>query len=310
MSRQKIPLILTFDDNIVMQAGVSITSLLNNARSNVFYEIHVLYIELNKNSQKEILRLTAIYDNVSIDFVDCTEYFSAGYEVRNITSTAYLRLLIPKLFRERYSKVIYSDVDVIFREDLSEIFDFDLGDNAIAGIKADGVRRDYKDEMGFTTDYINSGFLLIDIDKITDDEVIKSVELAKTSKYLFQDQDIINVIYKNRINSNVSPRWGFSPNKVKGILIPDKTIEFYFSQTDINELDCSHGILHYAGPKPWNTHIELGDVWWEVYRSSIYYNRNYYINYQTRINRVLTLKEIFDWSYKNLKKNILKKIRS
>ena len=64
--------------------------------------------------------------------------FDQSFEIRGITAATYYRLLIPELIPE-YDKVIYADVDIIFRMDLSELYETEIGNNYIAATRELGM---------------------------------------------------------------------------------------------------------------------------------------------------------------------------
>ena len=66
-------------------------------------------------------RIKEQYPNCNITLRNVGDLFAGAYEIRGITNVTYYRLLIPTLIPE-YDKIIYSDVDVIFRDDLSHVY--------------------------------------------------------------------------------------------------------------------------------------------------------------------------------------------
>mgnify|MGYP006208099459 FL=1 len=45
------------------------------------------------------------------------------------------------------------------------------------------------------------------------------------------------------------------------------------------EYALKYGIIHYNGPKPWNTWCLNFDIWWEYYRKSVYFDPEYYYSF-------------------------------
>ena len=122
-----IPIIFAIDNNVVMPCGVTITSLLKNAKADTFYDIYVLcnQSKLDVDGRKKLNDAFANSGQCRIAFVDVslgesfkeTDWQTTGH----LTTAAFYRLAIPLLFPQ-FEKVIYADADLIFQQDLSELF--------------------------------------------------------------------------------------------------------------------------------------------------------------------------------------------
>ncbi len=134
-SKNVVPIVFSFDDNLVMQAGVCMTSLLHHAKPETFYDIFILHDSEAKFPSSRILeKLFLQFSEFSIQYVNVGSDFRDAFQIRGITQATYYRLLIPDLIPQ-YDKIMYHDVDVIFRDDLSSIyFDTDLTGYYVAGV--------------------------------------------------------------------------------------------------------------------------------------------------------------------------------
>ena len=127
-----VPILFAFDNKLVQPAGVCLSSLLENAGPDTFYDIFILH-DGDTVIDGRILSLPEHYGNCRITERRVENEFSGAYEIRGITSPAYYRFLAPELIPE-YDKILYSDVDVIFREDLSPYYLTDIGDNYFGAV--------------------------------------------------------------------------------------------------------------------------------------------------------------------------------
>ena len=127
----KVPIVFAFDTNLVFPACVCLSSLLMNAEPTTFYDIFILHAKEEDIKKEKFDLLTQHYKNCRIRFREVDNRFSNSFEIRGITTPAYYRLVIPELIPE-YDQIIYSDVDVIFRRDLSYIYNQNIGGNYIA----------------------------------------------------------------------------------------------------------------------------------------------------------------------------------
>ena len=276
---RRIPIVLTFDNNLALPAAVCISSLLQSANNDTCYDIFVLY----SGKKPEIVGLPLLcqaYRNMNVYFRNVGSAFSGAYEVRGITKAAYYRLLAAKMIPE-HNKVIYADVDTIFRLDLSEVYDVDLKDNYMGAVYAQtintsSVGQAYLKSIGLTPgDYFCSGFLLMDLQKMRENNLTeKFIELARNN-YKYQDQDIINIVCRNKIqplpfiyHMSVS---AFDAVSNQYEIIGSKYYELPYKTDSLK-----YSNIHYNGVKPWDDWCPNLDQWWECYRKSPIYDPKYY----------------------------------
>lgn len=257
-----LPIVFSTDHNYVMPTCVTIHSLLAASKQETSYDIYVIIDPNVSETDKDLLRRQVKSDNekASINFIEIGDTFDNGFEIREISKACYNRLMIPWLLPQ-YDKVVYSDVDIIFTGDISEVFDIDLGDNLVAGVGGKtwtkGIIKKYLQKIGAPTDsYINSGFLLIN-SRLQREENLKEkyLELSK-KKFIYQDQDIINLVCKDRILKlpvayNVNPADYYTMKKGEA------------------------KVVHFFGFKPWNYFTYSWNLWWDAYGTSIVYDGEY-----------------------------------
>ncbi|TDQ77990.1 glycosyltransferase family 8 protein [Sphingobacterium yanglingense] len=278
-----IPVVFCFDDNWLLPAGVCISSLLENAGSNTFYDIFILHDDAATYPNSKWLDcLYGKYTNFSIKYRSVGNEFHDAFQIRGITVAAYYRLLIPELIPE-YNKIMYHDVDVIFREDLSRIFnEADLGGNYIAGVVSPGFFNEKasknRSEMGLTPEkYILSGNLIFNSELLRKDEIVSLFKIEAQKDYIHQDMDVINLVCKERI-SYLSPVFCGTIELFK--LAANKEDQPLYTLLELEEMQ-SNGIVHYNGPKPWNGWCPNFDIWWEYYRKSVFFDPAYYFEFYT-----------------------------
>jgi lipopolysaccharide biosynthesis glycosyltransferase len=148
-----------------------------------------------------------------------------------LSVAAYARLLIPDLFLDSVERVLYLDADCIVVGDLTALWQFDMGNAAIAAVP---------DQMEHGLDLdeqcdVNSGVMLMNL-AIWRRERLASVALAFARDHLpsLCDQPSINVACAGKI-AYLPEQWNFLLNK------PDRL-----------ERWSEPSIIHCAGPKkPW-----------------------------------------------------------
>lgn len=279
----KIPIVFTFDNNLVMPACVCISSLLKSANPDTFYDIFILHSEKCDFSRSPLVEYPKIYPNCQITFRIVYSEFISAFEIRGITTTAYYRLLIPEIIPE-YEKVLYSDVDVIFRGDLTTYYNTDMSSYYMAGVDNGSALRpkvqEYiKKQLGVDHKYghFYSGNLIINSALILKDNLIPQFrELAKRNFHQ-QDMDIINIACYGKIKP-LSPAFCLT-NFLTELIVKrrDEMLQF-FSDEEL-KYALQKGIVHYNGPKPWKEFCVNFDIWWEAYRNSPIYDEQFYFDF-------------------------------
>lgn len=278
-----VPIVFAFDNNLVLPACVCLSSLMMSAKPDTFYDIFILYPESGVFRHEKIDRIPDFYPNCKIQYLAVNGTFAGAYEIRGITIPAYYRLLIPELIPQ-YDKILYSDVDVLFRRDLSELLEWELGRDYLAAvydwsivIDENGQKYARSQLHMHSNDYIQSGFLVINARQMRDDGLVERLKEVARKNYKFQDQDILNVVCVGR--KRILPLWWNMTtyafqywNDRLDIMRGDYTV------AEI-ERQLTNSVLHYNGQKPWRGWCVNFDIWWEYYRRSPFFDEKFYFKF-------------------------------
>ena len=132
-----IPVVFTFDNRIVLGAAVAIKSLLETASESTIYCVYVIHPNL---SESDIHAFREMFENSRhcIEFVKVLPEYFAGLPKNNKswTEIVYYRFLAQEHVLN-FEKAIYSDVDVLFKRDLSELYELDITDCEFAAVRAE-----------------------------------------------------------------------------------------------------------------------------------------------------------------------------
>ena len=196
----KIHIVMSIDNNGIYISLVSMTSALenNNKEKNILIYHLLLSHDFNKKKIEYFESLKEKYD-FRINYYIIPNIFNK-YKKWRYSSTIYFKLLIPLIFPD-YERIIFLDADTLIFKDISEMFNLPFNDNYVLGypfhtpwmVTINGKHPKI---------YINSGVLLINIDKIRKDN--KDFELIKftkknSKKLFFPEQDGINYIFHEKI---------------------------------------------------------------------------------------------------------------
>lgn len=279
-----VPITFCFDDNLVLAAGVCLSSLLRHAKEDTFYDIFILHDTTCKFPDTGYLELLYNrFQNFKITYRSVGNEFAGAFEIRDITKAAYYRLLIPELITE-YDKIMYHDVDVIFRDDLSQIFfDTDMETFYIGGVSTpySDITSYVKETIGVEiNDYIASGNLIFNSAQMRADKIVDQFREVALGKWKYQDMDVINIVCKGHIYY-LPPSFCIVGTTSEILSNPDQ--QHYSAEEATYALQ--YGIVHFNGAKPWKTWCYNFDIWWEDYRKSIYFDSKFYYNfYHSKLN--------------------------
>lgn len=275
----KINIALSFDDNYAIGGGVVIHSTLKNLKENIHATIHILYSELNTDSKTRIERIVRQHDSLlrwhCID-QKTFESFNTHKIPRHYTKEALFRLLLPDLL-PRIDEILYLDVDLLVRDDVSVLFQKHA--SSLVGACLDMFMPRAKQQVPNFEHYglsandlvVNTGVCLFNLKEIRKTALIaRSVQLLieHTEDMRYLDQTAINIAFKGKINF-LPMNWNVFPGAIA---------KQWISPVDsIRPFDCdvltNPKIVHFtARPKPWTKSpksISFSDEW----RKSLYESR-------------------------------------
>ncbi len=283
MKKIVIPIVFAFDNNLTFPACVCLSSLMMSAEKDTFYDIFILHSSSELLDKKNLSIVSDTFDNCRVQYRQVDNVFDHAFEIRGITTPAYYRLLIPELIPE-YDKVIYSDVDVIFRMDLSELYSRNLEDNYLAATRDVGLNlsKDGLDYINSMSElkagkYLQSGFIMLNSKKIREDGLVDKFKEQAKRKLKFQDQDILNIVCKGKVEF-LSLEYNMTDYSFYYAM---KERELLYEWYDDSAIDNAimNGNLHFNGHKPWKKYCVNFDIWWEYYRKSPFYNEQFYFDF-------------------------------
>lgn len=286
----KIPIVFAFDNNLILPACVCLSSLLMNARKDTHYDIFILYSSKVSLDRTPFDWLKLAFDNYDLTFRQVDSTFDNSFEIRGITPSTYYRLMIPEFIPE-YDKIIYSDVDVIFREDLTEWYtetiffdEYVAGVNSLSNLNT-STNKYYSESLGLNpSKIIYAGNIILNSRKLKEDGIIDKFKAHAGKKYRFQDMDILNIVCKDRIKY-LSPGFCLTTDITEYASCKKHVLNDLWSEDQISAA-LRTGIVHYNGQKPWIGGCINFDIWWEYYRKSPYFSQSWYYTF---FNNMLNL---------------------
>ena len=292
-----IPVVFCFDSRIILGASVTIKSLIDCAKETTTYDIRIFHSDINLKDQKNISALAEnTRHNIAFHYINPDLFKDAPKNKGSWTEIVYYRLLAPEILKE-YDKVIYSDVDVLFKGDLEELYSIDINDYEMAMVRAEKNTPNIIEHRYFEenkNDYIYwSGLILYNSKRFREEKILnklyKNIETYK-NKLKAYDLDLINVTCQNILPLDLKycVLQGFFYNDDYTKIKEYEYLKFVYNDEEIKNAKNNTIIIHYAGypGKPWRM-------------------KKPYSDYQKYIDELP--KELKKYTFRDLRKKIFSK---
>lgn len=261
---REIPIFFAADDKYTKFMMVTMKSIIEHASKNNQYKMYVLHIDITPETQALVKKMET--SNCKIIFVDVTEELKKIEKKISLrdyyTATTYYRVFIANMYPE-YDKVLYVDSDTIIRDDIANLYQYDLGKKYIGAVRDQLVVQvdiygDYVEKvLGISRGaYFNAGVVLINCEEFRKKNILKQfVDLLGTYTFVVaQDQDYLNILCKDNVLW-LDPRWNVQM---------------------IGEAPCEDDkikLVHYnLAEKPWHYEkCRYGEFFWEYAKKTAKY---------------------------------------
>ncbi|MBE6733068.1 MAG: glycosyltransferase family 8 protein [Ruminococcaceae bacterium] len=262
---KEIPIFFSTDDNYIPYLDVAITSLITNASKDYDYRIIILNTGLKSENIAKV-KLNQC-DRFIIDFVDISDNVenikSHLKNVYHFSIVTYYRLFIASLFPQ-YDKILYLDCDLVVLDDISKLYNTELGQNILGAVSDQYVsntkefRRYVEKAIGVDPDtYFNAGVLVINLKEFRRNKIEeKFIKLITEYDFDLLDPDQAYLNYLCFDKTLLLPNgWNKSP-------------------TDI-ACEGDKNIVHYnLYKKPWQYDDVIdGEYFWSYAEKSPFYSQ-------------------------------------
>lgn len=246
------------DKSFFIPTIVMATSARANMAPGSCYHFHLFHAPLEEWQIAAAKQLET--DWFKITLYEVTEGRHCAFKQKNhVTPISLVRLELPERL-PKLDKILYLDGDILVQQDLSELYETELGNHLIAAVQdmMAGIFNPYtKDLPG--SEYVNSGVMLMNLRQMRKEDTVKKffeVKADAPPHWIFQDQDVVNACCANRIMS-LHPRYNGLVTTFERV--PDLTVEqynqfyhtHYASRQDVEQ---DYAIVHLAGTpgrRPW-----------------------------------------------------------
>lgn len=296
MNKNEIPIMFCFDNNYVIPAGVAFYSMLEHCNRDYNYSLYVLHTDITKENQKKLVENIKKFSSFSkLEFINMKHRFQSLWDSISIkghfSKEVMYKILVASIFPQ-YDKIITSDVDVVFLNDISDSYtSFDVNDDYyLAGIRMIGKYdwyiktyskkfepKERKKLTGFC-----GGYIVFNLDKIRKDNMeekfIKCFE-ENGHRIHQMEQDILNLCcypHTKRLPLKyVACSYMWDVYKTK----KDMQTDSFYSESEIKDAMKNTVQLHYAtSTKPWKQiDSTKAEIWFEYLKKTLFFDD--YIKY-------------------------------
>ena len=295
-----IPIAFASSDYFVPYLAVTIQSIIEHNNSLYNYDLVVFNKDISKNNRILLNKMLDNYDNFHIRFVNVSNIFShlSLYTPGHVSIETYFRLIIP-LYMQSYDKILFLDSDLCILEDVANLYNIDIGDNAVAateeclmsalvGIHGQWVVDYMHDKLGLKNidKYFQAGVMIMNIKKfIKNSYSYTLLKMVNEFDYNIVDQDAMNELLNGEIYW-LPNEWNYPPLQKHM-----KEVDYLGNMSDYIRTKYlavkNPKILHFADrEKPWFYPDEdYAAVWWDIAKKTPYYE--------------LIIKNMFEQSLKN-----------
>ena len=282
-----VPIVLASDDSYVPMLATTIVSILDHADPARFYDLVVFQKDISWRHLNQLREWVAGWPNAQVRFYD-VRHMVSGYGLAtsngHISTETYYRFLIQDVL-PGYDKVLYLDCDLIAEADVAKLFDTDVTGMLLAAAPdidfvgnvcyADGERLAYaKDVLGLADPfaYFQAGVLVLNEAELRSLHTVSEwLQLADTSDFIYDDQDILNAECQGRVVP-LAPEWNVMHDHAGrwGTVFSFAPRSFFNDYITARE---APRIIHYAGEeKPWrNPDCDYAPQFWHYARRMPFY---------------------------------------
>jgi lipopolysaccharide biosynthesis glycosyltransferase len=221
-----ISIVVASDNFFAVMIAALLKSIDINHTSGEHIDFYIIDDGIAAKSKKQ-LELIADPARITLKWFKSKEIIPADIHIpvdkSSFPVTVFLRIFIPYMVDQAAEKVIYLDVDTIVQDDISSLWNVNLGDCTIGAVQDYSKTVDCKwagipnyKQLGLAGDtkYFNSGVLLINPKKWRE-EAITSQVIDVLGKYrehvVMPDQYGLNVVFANKWKE-LDPKWNWFAN--------------------------------------------------------------------------------------------------
>ncbi len=249
---EPIVILVSSDSNYLAQVEVLMTSIFYNNPGETI-ELYFMHAGISDQMLEPLANQCRGYGYPFHPVLVDDRIFANAPSTKRYPLAMYYRLLAGQLLPTWVKRVIYLDPDILVINPLRPLWETELAGCMLAAAahtgKTELANNVNRLRLGTSHDYYNSGVLLMDLDicrkEIVPDEIFRYVS-AHAKELLLPDQDILNVLYGDRIFSLDDAVWNYDARNYNTYFVASS------GRCNMDWVIRNTAILHFCGKaKPW-----------------------------------------------------------
>ncbi|TCT20488.1 lipopolysaccharide biosynthesis glycosyltransferase [Melghiribacillus thermohalophilus] len=250
-------ILVTLDANYIPPLNVLLHSLFKNHPDDSF-SIYLMHSSIPDRDLTDLHQFVNESENFLFPIKVDPQTFSGAPVFRHYTAEMYYRLLAHQLLPDHLERILYLDPDIVCMNSISKFYNTPFHDHLFIAAEHEYSSRMARliNKMRLRTPkakgYYNTGVLLMNLEGMRETvypgEIFQFIEQNKL-KLVLPDQDILNGLYWDRIQSVPSMYYNFDARYYEfSKFLPNQkyTLEWIREHTVF---------IHYCGKnKPWHDH--------------------------------------------------------
>lgn len=194
--------VYTCDDNFVWIMGISMISLFENNKDMKDLDVYLLGDHVSEENKNVLSGIAKGYGR-TCSFIDVPDLnIPKSLTSNRWPKSAFTRMFSGELMPTDIHKILYLDCDIIVKDSIAKLDNFDTQDYAVSAVK-DCVSKQYKKKIGICKEdsYVNAGVLLMDLDRMRQLDIRQMMShFVDTHQGLisYADQDVLNGMFKGK----------------------------------------------------------------------------------------------------------------
>ena len=257
--------LVSCDENYINPLKTMLYSLFKS--NDIQIEIYLIHKDIRDEKIKEIEKFVekASLGKGKLNTIKVEDLFSKAKTTFYYTEEMYYRLLAYKYLPKSLDRILYLDPDVLVLNSCEKLYNMDLSDKYFAAAthtiptvqSANVARLSLTSGHKDIENYFNSGILMINLELARNSEkyekeVLNYVENSKSLGLIMPDQDLLNVVFRNKIIKIDEIKYNYDARRYLAYKLKDKkyNLSYIISNT---------WFLHFCGKrKPWLDENNLG----------------------------------------------------
>ncbi|MES2426941.1 MAG: glycosyltransferase [Bacteroidota bacterium] len=243
MDQKRINIVLVCDDFYSVLLVAFLKSIEINHKSSEIVDVYIVDDSISKLSKKNIIE-SIDQDKIVLHWIKMSEAIPKDISLPFVNNAyplnIFIRLLIPYFIPATVEKIIYFDVDMIMLDDISNLWNIDIGTSVIGAISdtineektiADGIGNYQELGLDGSAKYFNSGLQVINVKRWLEEDITQKTfdAITNNKKYAtLSDQYGLNVALIGKWYE-IDPKWScFSV-----LTLSDPSLIHYFHRKPI-----------------------------------------------------------------------------